>query len=84
MECKDPILIEAPMPIRTPRLVIRPKQAGDGAANAVAVAETWSTLQLWMPWAKELGKFTAERQEIRSRHHLADSSFCVRSSTSLA
>ncbi len=67
-----PILIEAPMPIRTPRLVIRPKQAGDGAANAVAVAETWSALQLWMPWARELGEFTAEQQEIRSRHHLAD------------
>lgn len=67
-----PILIEAPMPIRTPRLVIRPKQAGDGAANAVAVAETWSALHLWMPWAKELGEITADRQEVRSRHHLAD------------
>ena len=56
---QTPILIEAPLPIRIPRLVIRPKQAGDGAANAVAVAESWSTLQLWMPWAKELGEFTA-------------------------
>lgn len=63
----DPASIAAPMPIRTPRLVIRPKQAGDGIVSARAVAETWNDLCLWMTWATDLGDFTPERQEIRSQ-----------------
>jgi hypothetical protein len=33
--------IDLPMPVCTPRLLIRPKRAGDGALTSVAVAETW-------------------------------------------
>lgn len=44
------ILIDVPMPIVTPRLVLRPPQAGDGAALTEAKAETWDDLRLWMAW----------------------------------
>jgi RimJ/RimL family protein N-acetyltransferase len=70
------ILIDVPMPIRTPRLLIRPKQAGDGAASAAAVAETWAELHRWMHWAERLDEFTAAQQEVRCRHHI--SSFMLR------
>ncbi len=66
-----PVLIEAPMPIRTPRLLIRPKQQGDGAATAAAVAETWDDLHRWMAWAEKLEENTAEQQEIRTRKVMA-------------
>jgi hypothetical protein len=37
MVTTDPVLIDLPMPIRTPRLTIRPKQVGDGAIAFSAV-----------------------------------------------
>jgi hypothetical protein len=46
------VLIEVPMPIRTPRLTIRPKEIGDGAITSPAVAETWEELNRWMRWAE--------------------------------
>ena len=67
----DPVLIEVPMPIRTPRLLIRPKQTGDGVATAAAVAETWDDLHRWMAWAERLEDHTAELMEIRSRRVMA-------------
>jgi RimJ/RimL family protein N-acetyltransferase len=75
------ILIEAPMPIRTPRLLIRPKQPGDGAASAAAVAETWEDLHRWMHWAERLEEFTAEQQEVRCRCNIA--SFILREELNL-
>jgi ribosomal-protein-serine acetyltransferase len=59
------------MPIRTPRLLIRPKQTGDGAMVVTAVAETWEDLHQWMAWAENLSDFTADRQEIRIRQQIA-------------
>jgi RimJ/RimL family protein N-acetyltransferase len=59
--------VDLPMPIRTPRLLIRPKQAGDGALTSVAVAETWEDLHRWMQWAEDLTLLTAERIEQRNR-----------------
>ena len=67
----NPILIDVPMPIRTPRLLIRPKEPGDGPATAAAVAETWADLHQWMAWAENLDDNTAEQQEIRTRHVMA-------------
>ena len=64
----DPALIDVPMPICTPRLLIRPKQSGDGAATVAAVAETWDDLHRWMAWAQSLSDNTPEQQEIRMRH----------------
>jgi RimJ/RimL family protein N-acetyltransferase len=60
---EDPI--DAPMPIRTPRLLIRPKQPGDAAATVAAVLETWDELHQWMAWAESPGDFTVEQQELR-------------------
>ncbi len=62
------MLIDVPMPIRTPRLLIRPKELGDGAPTAAAVRETWDDLHRWMAWAERLEDNTAELQEIRTRH----------------
>ena len=45
MVTTDPVLIDLPMPIRTPRLTIRPKQVGDGAIAFSAVMETWQEAQ---------------------------------------
>lgn len=64
------------MPILTPRLLIRPKQAGDGAITSAAVSETWEELHRWMRWAENRDGFTAELLEIRNRHVMA--SFILR------
>ena len=76
MAALDPVLIEVPMPIRTPRLLIRPKQVGDGAITSAAVHETWDELHKWMLWAEDRDAFTAESMEIRNRHVMA--SFILR------
>jgi RimJ/RimL family protein N-acetyltransferase len=70
------VLTDIPMPIRTPRLLIRPKQVGDGAITSAAVAETWDELHKWMRWAENRDEFTAETMEIRNRHVMA--SFILR------
>jgi ribosomal-protein-serine acetyltransferase len=72
----NPVLIDVPMPIRTPRLVIRPKQIGDGTITSAAVAETWEDLHKWMRWAENREGFTDELMEIRNRHVMA--SFILR------
>ena len=59
------------MPIRTPRLLIRPKQEGDGALTAAAVAESWEELHRWMQWAEDPNLLTAERIEMRNRQVMA-------------
>ena len=64
------------MPIRTPRLLLRPKQVGDGAITSAAVAETWDELHKWMRWAENREAFTVESMEIRNRHVMA--SFILR------
>jgi RimJ/RimL family protein N-acetyltransferase len=66
-----PVMIDAPMPIRTPRLLIRPKQPGDGEASVSAITETWDDLHQWMAWAERLDEFTVERQEARIRQQMA-------------
>ena len=71
-----PVLIDVPMPIRTPRLLIRPKQVGDGEITSAAVAETWDDLHKWMRWAENPDHFTAESMEIRTRQVMA--SFLLR------
>jgi ribosomal-protein-serine acetyltransferase len=64
------------MPIRTPRLLIRPKQFGDGAITSAAVYETWEELHRWMRWAEDRDRFTPELMEIRNRQMMA--SFLLR------
>ena len=48
-----PILLDLPMPITTPRLLIRPPQVGDGIAVNAAVIESFDVLHRFMDWAKE-------------------------------
>jgi len=81
MAATDPALIDVPMPVRTPRLTIRPKQIGDGAITFSAVMETWPELNQWMRWADTRESFSAERMEIRNRHVMA--SFLLRESIEL-
>lgn len=59
------ILIDLPMPIVTPRLILRPVQTGDGAALYEALEETWDALRRWMAWTDE-GK-SPEKAEIYAR-----------------
>lgn len=67
----SPVLIDVPMPIHTPRLVIRPMQPGDGEATSAAVVETWDDRHRWMIWAENLHDNTPEKQEIRTRQVMA-------------
>lgn len=81
MASLDPVLIDVPMPIHTPRLLIRPKQIGDGATTSAAVAESWDELHKWMRWAEDRDAFTPESMEIRTRHVMAK--FILRESVEL-
>lgn len=54
----DPLLINMPMPIVTPRLILQPLQLGDGTEIAAAVDETWEQLSQWMEWAKNRKEIT--------------------------
>lgn len=49
-----PILRDFPLPIVTPRLLIRPPELGDGIISNAAVVETFQELHPFMPWAKTL------------------------------
>jgi len=77
----NPLLLDLRLPIRTPRLLIRPKEPGDGAETAAAVQETWDTLHLWMRWAENREFFTSEQMEIRNRQVMA--TFLLRESFEL-
>lgn len=58
---QNPLMIDIPMPIVTPRLSLRPVQPGDAAILYDAKMETWADLTKWMPWAKE--RTTVEEDE---------------------
>ena len=55
------ILLDLPMSIITPRLVIRPPKIGDGIIINSAILETFDKLHKMMPWAKT--KPTIEESE---------------------
>ncbi len=48
---EDPILLDIPAPILTPRLILKPPQFGEGKLIAEAVKETWTDLNTWEDWA---------------------------------
>jgi RimJ/RimL family protein N-acetyltransferase len=72
MVVADPALIDLPMPIRTPRLLIRPRKPGDGEFGLAAIKETWDELHRWMWWAESLDQFTAQQLERRNREAMAN------------
>ncbi len=49
----DPLLIDVPVRLDTPRLLIRCPQPGDGAAYLEAILASLDALKPWMPWAHE-------------------------------
>ena len=63
------LLMDIPMPIETPRLILRPVQTGDGAAITEAKRETWDQLTQWMPWAK--GEHSPDADEVWARKNHA-------------
>lgn len=67
---KDQVLLEAPMPILTPRLEIRPLREGDGAELHEAKKESWSKLSKVFLWAS--GAPDADMDEIYARKAQAD------------
>ncbi len=64
----DPILNDVPMPIVTPRLLLRPAQPGDGPIVFEAVQESWDRLAPWSIWTfKPKNEITADDYEIFCR-----------------
>lgn len=63
-----PILIDIPVPIETPRLILRPPMPGDGAALHEAKAETFDQLHQWMPWAKEMSTLAEDEIVMREAY----------------
>lgn len=47
----NPILLNLPVPILTPRLILRPPIVGDGILVNAAIIESLTLLQQFMPWA---------------------------------
>lgn len=59
-----PAKIELPMPIITPRLILRPIQAGDEKIIHEAKCESWTELHPWMVWTwRPLNEMTVEENE---------------------
>lgn len=61
----QPILLDLPMPIITPRLVIRPPQVGDGAVLNEAIVESFATLSQWMDEVQEKPTLEASEAQVR-------------------
>ncbi|MBK7962688.1 MAG: GNAT family N-acetyltransferase [Bdellovibrionales bacterium] len=60
-----PILLDIPMPIETPRLLLRPPQPGDGVELNQAINESFEALSVWMPWAKERPSVEDSEENVR-------------------
>src|SRR4051812_7188759 len=63
-----PILLDLPMPIRTPRLLLRPLAAGDGAEMNRAIVESFADLTQWMPWAEKMPSVAESETFSRQSH----------------
>ncbi len=78
MQHTNPLLIELPMPIRTPRLLLRPGQLGDGAGLLEAKRESWPEVSRWMDWASgPVDAITERGEEAFARRKAAE--FILRS-----
>lgn len=61
----DPLLLDIPDRLETPRLILRVPRAGDGQATNAAIVETFETLRPWLPWAQTVP--TLEQSEANCR-----------------
>lgn len=50
----NPLALQLPETLTTDRLVLTPTRPGDGAEVNHAIAESFSELSPWLPWAKSL------------------------------
>jgi ribosomal-protein-serine acetyltransferase len=66
----NPILFNLPIPITTPRLILRPPKIGDGGAVNEAIQESFDILNRFMPWASQ--KVSVEESEIFARQAAAN------------
>lgn len=66
----DPLLIDVPARLVTPRLVLRCPQPGDGAVLNASVAASITELRPWMPWAQQVP--TLEESEALARRAQAE------------
>lgn len=60
-----PILVDFPIPITTPRLLIQPPKVGDGKILNSAVIESLAILSEFMPWAKEIPSLYDSEEFVR-------------------
>jgi ribosomal-protein-serine acetyltransferase len=65
----DPILLDLPTYIETPRLILRPPQAGDGPGIYKAITDGYSALVKWLNWPSNIP--SKEQVEIEARIHQA-------------
>ena len=63
-----PILIDIPLPIITPRLLLRPPQQGDGKALFEAKKDSATELKSWMLWAKNDSSEQDEEILVRNKY----------------
>ncbi len=65
---EDPIILNIPTRILTPRLILTSPKSGEGKLIAEAVRETWVDLNTWEDWAISLEEnATEEYWEIKTR-----------------
>ncbi len=64
----DPILLDLPEAIHTPRLILRWPRPGEGAELNAAIAETIHELKEWMPWAQEMPSAEDSEANVRRAH----------------
>lgn len=62
----DPILLPLPMPITTPRLILRPPGAGDGLEQMKAIEDSINELREWMPWAEKAQTLEEAEANVRN------------------
>lgn len=60
-----PIMLDLPMPIVTPRLILRPPKIGEGREVNVATIESINELRPWMPWAQSIPTDNQSEEYIR-------------------
>lgn len=61
-------LLDLPMPVETPRLILRPLAPGDGAEIHQAKQDSWNALARWMPWATDIGNVEKDELYARQKH----------------
>jgi RimJ/RimL family protein N-acetyltransferase len=64
----QPLLIDVPERLQTPRLVLRAPRPGDGAALNAAVLDSMDALRPWMPWAQTAPTLEASEALAREAH----------------